>query len=58
MSPDPPRRGLGIVGMRERAALVGGTIAFERPSQGGTRVRLHVPLEPLETDGGVTARAG
>jgi signal transduction histidine kinase len=53
-----PRRGLGVVGMRERAALVGGTIAFERPDGGGTLVRVKVPLEPSETGGGVAQRAG
>jgi len=40
----PTRRGLGIVGMRERAALVGGTIEFLRPAGGGTLVRLSVPM--------------
>jgi len=41
----PSRRGLGIIGMRERAALVGGTIEFLRPSGGGgTLVRLRVPM--------------
>jgi signal transduction histidine kinase len=38
------RRGLGIVGMRERASLVGGTIEFFRPAEGGTLVRLCVPM--------------
>ncbi|HEX4567798.1 MAG TPA: histidine kinase [Vicinamibacterales bacterium] len=37
------RTGLGIVTMRERAELVGGTIEFTRPPAGGTLVRLHVP---------------
>jgi signal transduction histidine kinase len=37
-------RGLGIVAMRERAALVGGTIEFTRPAQGGTLVRMRVPV--------------
>jgi len=37
-------RGLGLVTMRERAEIVGGTIAFERPPEGGTRVRVRVPL--------------
>jgi signal transduction histidine kinase len=38
------RRGLGLVAMRERAALVGGTLDFLRPPQGGTLVRLSMPL--------------
>jgi signal transduction histidine kinase len=38
------RRGLGLVAMRERAAIVGGTIDFLRPPQGGTLVRLSMPL--------------
>jgi signal transduction histidine kinase len=40
----PARRGLGIVAMRERAALVGGTIEFLRPTEGGTLVRMKVPV--------------
>ena len=40
-----PRRGLGIVTMRERAALVGGTIDFVRPREGGTLVRVRVPVQ-------------
>jgi signal transduction histidine kinase len=39
----PDRTGLGIVTMRERAELVGGTIEFSRPPSGGTLVRLRVP---------------
>lgn len=42
------RRGLGIVAMRERAELVGGTLEFLRPAGGGTLVRLRVPLENEE----------
>jgi len=37
-------RGLGLIGMRERAELLGGRIEFSRPPQGGTRVSLSVPL--------------
>ena len=40
----PERRGLGIVTMRERAELLGGTIEFSRPAEGGTLVTLRVPL--------------
>ena len=43
-----PRRGLGIVTMRERAALVGGTIEFIRPREGGTLVRVRVPVQYVE----------
>jgi two-component system, NarL family, sensor histidine kinase UhpB len=38
------RRGLGIVTMRERAELVGGTIEFLEPRGGGTLVRLQMPI--------------
>ena len=36
-------RGLGLVAMRERAELLGGTLEFLRPPSGGTLVRLRVP---------------
>ncbi len=53
MPPAAPRRGLGIVTMRERAALIGATIECSRPREGGTLVGLRVPLqvggEKLET---------
>ena len=38
------RRGLGLVAMRERAELIGGTLEFGRPAEGGTIVRLRVPM--------------
>jgi signal transduction histidine kinase len=38
------RRGIGMVAMRERAELLRGKIEFLRPSDGGTLVRLDVPL--------------
>jgi signal transduction histidine kinase len=40
-------RGLGVVAMRERAELLGGTLEFLRPSEGGTLVRLTVPRSRL-----------
>lgn len=42
----------GILGMRERAALLGGSLAIESEPQGGTRVRVTVPRH------GATPRAG
>lgn len=44
IDPASPRRGLGLVGMRERAALIGGRVEFLRPAAGGTLVRLIIPL--------------
>jgi signal transduction histidine kinase len=44
LDPDASRRGLGIVGMRERAELLGGTLEFLRPAGRGTLVRLTVPV--------------
>ncbi len=42
---DGQRHGIGLVAMRERAELLGGTIEFMRPPQGGTLIRLNVPKE-------------
>lgn len=36
-------RGLGLVGMRERAQIIGAEISFSQPPEGGTLVRLRVP---------------
>jgi signal transduction histidine kinase len=44
LDPDTSPRGLGLVAMRERAELVGGALEFLRPRNGGTLVRLTVPL--------------
>ena len=43
-------RGLGLVAMRERADLLGGTIEFLTPSDGGTLVRLRIPSETLKSE--------
>ena len=40
---------LGLLGMRERAALLGGEVAFERGEQGGTRVEAALPLASSDT---------
>ncbi len=42
--PGDTPRGLGLVAMRERAELLGGTIEFLQPPGGGTLVRLRVPI--------------
>jgi signal transduction histidine kinase len=45
------RNGIGLVGMRERAELLKGTIEFRRPPQGGTLVILKVPREDYQQNG-------
>jgi len=39
------KRSLGILGMKERAKLVGGTVSLTTLTAGGTEVRLIVPLQ-------------
>lgn len=39
-------RHFGIIGMRERAALVGGSFAVQEAPGGGTLVRVHLPSSP------------
>ena len=43
-------RGMGMIGMRERAELLSGRIQFLRPPEGGTLVRLDIPLEPARSE--------
>lgn len=45
------RPGLGLVGMRERAAASGGTIELGPRPRGGFLVRLRVPLTPADESG-------
>ncbi len=42
------RSGIGLVAMRERAELLNGSIEFLKPNEGGTLVRLRVPIETAE----------
>jgi PAS domain S-box-containing protein len=46
--PNLVREGFGLVGMRERAALLGGTLRIESTRGSGTRVRAEIPLAPTE----------
>jgi signal transduction histidine kinase len=40
-------RSLGLKGMRERIAFLGGTLEIARAPRGGTRLRLRVPVRGL-----------
>ena len=46
------RPGIGLVGMRERAGLIGGKLELLQPDGGGTLVRLTVPRKKAEAHGG------
>jgi PAS domain S-box-containing protein len=46
--PNLVREGFGLVGMRERAALLGGTLRIDSTRGSGTRVRAEIPLAPPE----------
>lgn len=51
---DPKRldesKGLGVIGMRERASLVGGTLSVGPGPGGGIRIELRIPLAAAEGD--------
>jgi signal transduction histidine kinase len=42
----PGNAGLGLLGMRERASMAGGSLAVDSAPGRGTRVTLRLPLEP------------
>jgi signal transduction histidine kinase len=44
----PQRRGLGLLGIEERARELGGTFVVDRPREGGTRVRVQLPCPRVE----------
>ena len=48
---DKTQRGIGLVAMRERAELIGGTLAISPRPQGGTKVRLLIPRTKVDADG-------
>lgn len=41
-----PARSLGLLGMRERASMIGGELEIARRTTGGTRVTVRAPSEP------------
>jgi signal transduction histidine kinase len=47
-APQAGQHGIGLVAMRERAGLLGGTLAIENIAGGGTLVRLDVPRTQQE----------
>ncbi len=49
--PSLAREGFGLVGMRERAALLGGTLEVDSTRGAGTRLRAEIPLTTRADDG-------
>ncbi len=49
--PEKMQRGIGLVAMRERAELIGGTLAISPRPQGGTKVRLQIPRVKVDANG-------
>jgi len=51
----PARRkskgGFGLLGIRERAAYVGGTLKVKSAHRGGTEIEVRIPLPPRVTAG-------
>ena len=45
------QRGIGLVAMRERVELIGGTLAISPGPQGGTKVRLLIPRTRVDANG-------
>jgi signal transduction histidine kinase len=39
----PPKAGMGLLGMQERVASLGGTLCFERRTEGGARLVVTIP---------------
>ena len=52
-----PRREWGVLGMRERASLMGGTLQVTSAPANGTRVRASIPLQKGGHDGAEDSRA-
>jgi PAS domain S-box-containing protein len=50
----PPRgrQGIGLIGIRERAAFLGGSADIRSARGGGTRIRVELPLKPPPLPGG------
>lgn len=49
--PDKGHRGIGLVAMRERAEILGGSLHIADVNGGGTRVHLSVPRDKVEAHG-------
>ena len=58
LASDSLRSSHGILGMRERAMLIGARFTITRPPEGGTEVRLSIPLDGIRTNEPLDLRTG
>jgi len=58
LASDSLRSSHGILGMRERAMLIGAQFSITRPPEGGTEVRLSIPLDGIRTNEPLDLRTG
>jgi glucose-6-phosphate-specific signal transduction histidine kinase len=42
-----PRRGTGLIGLKDRIDTLGGTIALASPAGAGTTIRVRLPATPI-----------
>src|SRR5829696_2361254 len=49
--PSLVHEGFGLVGMRERAALLGGTLRIDSTRESGTKISAEIPLNPSSEEG-------
>ncbi|OLD79491.1 MAG: two-component sensor histidine kinase [Acidobacteria bacterium 13_1_20CM_58_21] len=49
--PEKLQRGIGLVAMRERAELIGGTLTISPWPQGGTKILLQIPRVKVDANG-------
>jgi len=43
-----PRRGTGLIGLKDRVDTLGGTISFASPAGAGTTIRVRLPASPRD----------
>jgi signal transduction histidine kinase len=43
-----PRRGSGLLGLKDRAEAIGGTLSLESPVGAGTSLQVELPLDGRE----------
>ncbi|MEI7611436.1 MAG: PAS domain S-box protein [Betaproteobacteria bacterium] len=50
-APSARKIGIGLISMRERATALGGTFTFTNQPEGGTAIRVSVPMNQLDSTG-------